>query len=164
MAQYRESYIYGNTVRQAEPARRLPEQRPVEKQKPKTSPQVKRNRQRAQGIDLSYAIFLSMASIIVVAACVFYLSLQSDISTRSSNITSLQLEISELTMENDAALDAIENSVDLATVKERALALGMVYIDNSQVIEYNSPTADYVKQYESIPESGILAQSDVVKE
>lgn len=164
MAERRQTYIYGNTVRKIEPERRAPQQRPVERQKPQASPQVRKNRERVQAMNASYAIFLIVAAAILVAACVYYLSLQSEISTRSSNITSLQLEISELTMENDAALDSIENSVDLATVKERAIALGMVYIDNSQVIEYNSPTADYVKQYETIPTSGILAQSDAVSE
>ena len=29
-----------------------------------------------------------------------------------------------------------------------------------EVIEYESPSGDYVKQYEGIPEDGVLAQSD----
>ena len=38
--------------------------------------------------------------------------------------------------------------------------LGMVYATSDQVIEYDSPSGDYVKQYEGIPEDGVLAQSD----
>ena len=38
--------------------------------------------------------------------------------------------------------------------------LGMVYATSDQVIEYESPSGDYVKQYEGIPEDGVLAQSD----
>ena len=33
-------------------------------------------------------------------------------------------------------------------------------VRNDEVIEYDSPSGDYVKQYEGIPEDGVLAQSD----
>ncbi len=160
---YRNSeYIYGNTVRRVAPLEEplnKPNPRTKEKQQPVASPQTKKNRRRAEVIDMSYVRFLTVAAFIVVIACVWYLQLQSTISTRSSNITSLQMQISELSMENDAALAAIEKSVDLSVIKSRALELGMVYIDQSQIIEYNSPTENYIKQYEEIPESGILAYS-----
>ena len=42
--------------------------------------------------------------------------------------------------------------------------LGMVYAANGNVVEYDSPTSDYVKQYNEIPSDGILAKSkDVSK-
>ncbi|MFI3207625.1 MAG: hypothetical protein R3Y40_00685 [Eubacteriales bacterium] len=164
MREDRQAYIYGNTVRQTEPLRRSPEREPREIPNKKASQQVKRNRKRVESMDLSYVLFLTGTAMIIVFACVAYLNLQSTISARSSNITSLQREISDLSMENDAALDAIEDSVDLETIKIRAAALGMVYLENSQVVEYSSTTAEYVKQYEEIPESGILAYSDEVTE
>ncbi|MFI3172812.1 MAG: hypothetical protein R3Y58_10690 [Eubacteriales bacterium] len=169
MADRRQTYIYGNTAMQVEPLRRSPEPRypdreRKEQQAPKVSKQVNRNRHRAEVMDLSYVLFLTAVAVVIVAAFVFYLQLQSTIATRSSNITSLQRQISDLSMENDAALGMIEDSVDLETVKVRANQLGMVYMNNSQVIEYSSPTAEYIKQYEDIPESGILAQSDVILE
>lgn len=163
MANYRQTYIYGNTVRKVEPLRK-PEQRPEVKPERRVSHQVDKNRRRAESMNLPYLMFLTSAAIVIVIACVSYLGLQSTISSRSSNITSLQREISDLTMENDAALDAIEDSVDLETIKIKAVALGMVYLENSQVVEYTSSTAEYVKQYEEIPESGILAHSDQVTE
>lgn len=169
MAERRQSYIYGNTVRKIEPVRREIEREPIEKtpsrqRERKISHQTKKNRQQAEVMNLSYVLFLAMVSILIVAACVMYLNLQSTISTRSSNITSLQRELSDLQMENDAALDSVEDSVNLESIKLRAEALGMVYVQNSQIIEYSSPTVDYVKQYEVIPESGVLAQSEVVTE
>ena len=36
----------------------------------------------------------------------------------------------------------------------------MVYASPEQIIEYEDPATDYVKQYEDIPEDGVLAQSD----
>ena len=35
----------------------------------------------------------------------------------------------------------------------------MVYASDSQVIEYDNPTGDYIKQYDQIPEEGVLANS-----
>jgi hypothetical protein len=38
--------------------------------------------------------------------------------------------------------------------------LGMTYAAADQIVEYDNPASDYVKQYENIPENGVLAQSD----
>ena len=44
------------------------------------------------------------------------------------------------------------------------IEMGMVYESQGNVVEYKSPTSDYVKQYEEIPKDGVLAQSrDVSK-
>ena len=53
------------------------------------------------------------------------------------------------------------DAVDVEAVKKTAQEeLGMVYASPDQVVEYESPSADYVKQYENIPEDGVLARSD----
>ena len=63
--------------------------------------------------------------------------------------------------ENNTKYNAIMDSVNLDEIRERAQeSLGMVYATPEQVIEYQRPSADYVKQYEDIPEDGVLAQSD----
>ena len=50
------------------------------------------------------------------------------------------------------------------TVREKAMnEMGMVYESQGKVIHYQSPTSDYVKQYDNIPEDGVLAQSKDVK-
>ncbi len=171
MANYRETnYVYGNTVRKVEalpsqhnyqPRRQVEEPR-RQAERPVVSHRVKNNRKRIKAMDLGYLTFLSVAAAVVVIICVQYLQLQSEASNRSANITSLQQELSDLRMENDAALGAIEDQVNLELIKEKAVGLGMVYMDASQVIEYASPTTDYMKQYENIPESGILVQSETI--
>lgn len=53
------------------------------------------------------------------------------------------------------------DSVNLEEIREKAQeGLGMVYATPDQVVGYQRPSADYVKQYENIPEDGVLAQSD----
>ena len=41
--------------------------------------------------------------------------------------------------------------------------LGMVYADKDQIVEYDNPNGDYVKQYEEIPDDGMLASSKDVQ-
>lgn len=152
-------YVYGNTVRQAEV---LPERVPEKKQnrQNRTSRQVRRNRNRAMAISPAYAVFLTAAAVCAVMVCVLYLSLQSDVVSRSKNITALQEKLAEMTEANDTAYSAAADSINLETVREKAMnEMGMVYEAEGNVIEYKSPTSDYVRQYSSIPEDGVLAQS-----
>ena len=90
----------------------------------------------------------------------FIYGFQSDIVNSAETVTALQEELNVLTEENDTAYQAAEDSVDLEEVRRRAVNdLGMVYAAQGSVVEYESPAEDYVKQYNEIPESGILAKS-----
>ena len=155
----RQAYVYGNTVRQPEvlPKRR-PEARP---ERPKrTSRQVRRNRNRAMNMSPAYAVFLTVAAISAVLICVAYLKQQSDIVSRSEHISVLQEELAELTEQNDTAYNAANDSVNLEQIRSKAMnEMGMVYAAQGNVIEYDSPTSDYVKQYDDIPSDGVLAKS-----
>ena len=151
-------YVYGSAVPKQETLpRRTAKEKPVWKQ---TSSQVKKNRNRALGINSAYAVFLSVAAVLAVFICVFFLRLQSDIVNQAETITALQEELNMLTEENDTAYQAAEDSVDLEEVRRKAVnELGMVYAAQGSVVEYESPAEDYVKQYSEIPENGILAKS-----
>lgn len=155
----RQFYVYGNTVRQAEPVPvRTPKARPAEPKR--TSRQVARNRNRAMRISPAYAVFLTVAAVCAVLVCVLYLNLQSDVVSRSENVTALQEELADLTEANDTRYNAAADSVNLATVKDKAMnEMGMVYASEGTVVEYDSPSGDYVKQYNDIPENGVLAKS-----
>ena len=77
----------------------------------------------------------------------------------------MQQELADLTEANDTAYNAATDSVNLEEVRSKAMnELGMVYAAQGTVIEYDSPTSDYVKQYSDIPKDGVLAQSKNVKE
>ena len=160
---YGQFYVYGNAVRQAEafPAREPERRRPAKVKR--TSRQVARNRNRAMSISPAYAVFLAVAAVCAVLVCILYLSLQSEVVSRSENVTSLQEELAELTEVNNTAYNAAADSVNLETVRERAMnEMGMVYESQGTVVEYDSPSGEYVKQYNDIPESGVLAKSSDV--
>lgn len=110
-----------------------------------------------------YVLFLSIAAIAALFICVRYLQIQSEITNRSEAIAALQSKLTELKEENTAMYNAATDSVDLEELRKRAVEdLGMVPATPDQVMEYDSPTSSYVKQYEEIPENGILAQSSKV--
>lgn len=161
---YRQMYVYGSAVPQPEV---LPEKtrRTKQKRNAATSTQVRRNRNRANSIDAAYAVFLIVMAVLAVTVCVMFLKLQSDIVSRSENITALQEQLAELTEENDTAYQAAEDSLNLEGVRAKAMnELGMVYASQGSVVEYENPADDNVTQYNEIPEDGILAQSRGVSE
>ena len=81
----------------------------------------------------AYVTFLAVAAIFALILCVNYVQMQSRITSHSKEVSSLQKELADLKEQNNTKY---------------------------KVIEYDSPSGDYVKQYEGIPEDGVLAQSD----
>lgn len=160
--EYSQFYVYGNAVRQAEI---LPGEKPEQHQErlrrtKRTSRQVAKNRHRAMSITPAYAVFLVSAAVCAVLICMLYLGLQSEVVSRSENVTAMQEKLAELTEENTTAYNSAADSVNLETVRQRAMnEMGMVYASEGTVVEYDSPSGEYVKQYNDIPESGVLAKS-----
>ncbi len=151
-------YVYGNVAVEVEP--RYREQSP-ERPKKKVSKQVLKNRKQALHMNSAYVIFLTVAAVTAVIVCVNYVKLQSRITDRSKNITAMQEELANLREKNNASYNAVMDSVNLDEIRERAQnQLGMVYASPEQIVEYDNPATDYVRQFEEIPDDGVLAQSD----
>ena len=146
-------YVYGNTVRQAEtlPRKTKSPYSQQREQTKRTSSRVVKNRNRAMSISPAYAVFLTAAAVCAVS--------------RSENVTAMQEQLADLTEANNTAYNSAADSVNLETVRDRAMnEMGMVYAAQGTIVEYDSPEGDYVKQYNDIPESGVLAKSsDVLK-
>lgn len=156
----RQVYVYGNTVRKAEVLPRQYEEE-ITVPKKRASVQVRRNRRNAMHMNAGYVVFLSVAAVLALAVCVLYLQLQTEVTNRSEQITALQQQLASQKEENTTRYNSIMDSMNLNDIRSKAVnELGMVYASKEQVIAYTSPTNDYVKQYEAIPESGILARSD----
>lgn len=155
------TYIYGNVIPKPvyEPERRR--RQPEAPRRKHVSRQVRRNRRQALQMNPGYVFFIAVAAILTLVICVNYVNLQSRITSRSKNITVLQQQLAELKEENTTRYNTIMDSVNLDEVREKAQEeLGMQYASPDQIVEYDSPSADYVMQYESIPENGIIARAD----
>lgn len=154
-----QAYMYGNVVTKPEytPKKKKTSAKP----KKKVSRQVQKNRKRALHMNAAYVLFLTIAATIVLLLCVNYVRLQSEMIKHSKNVTALQEELANMKEENTTKYNAVVDSVNLDEVRERAInELGMTYATPEQIVEYDNPASDYVKQYENIPKSGVLAQSD----
>lgn len=143
-------YLQGNVVRKEA----IPEYEPSPRRR-YVSRQVKENRAKEAALTRGYMVFLSFAAVATVAICILYLSLQASISSQTTEIASLQSSLSTIKEENDARYNNINESVSLKDIKDKAINdLGMTYASPSQIITYADPDDDYIKQYNSIPESG----------
>ena len=154
----RQAYVYGNVV--TKPAYEPRRQYEEPKREKRTSSQVRRNRKKALHMSPGYVMFLTVAAVIALVVCINYVQLQAQITSSSKNITAMQEELAELREENNTRYNAVMDTVNLEEVRKKADKLGMVYATAEQIVEYESPSSDSVNQYESIPESGVLAQSD----
>ena len=145
-------FVDGNTLR-AEHAYALPaEETPAVK---KVSMQAQANRERFTQMNLGYVAFLAAAAVVTVLICVNYLRLQAQYTAVQKETTSLEAQLSELKLENDAEYNRIIAGVNLEHVKETAMnKLGMTYASIDQIVEYDAAEHDYVKQYQDIPENG----------
>lgn len=154
----RQMYVYGNVA--AKPDYQPRYREPLPPQPKKVSRQVKNNRKQALHVSKAYVIFLSVAAMLMLLVCVNYVQLRSELTSRSKHITALQSQLTDMNEENTTKYNVIMDSVNLEEIRTKAMnEFGMVYANESQVIEYDNPTGDYIKQYEKIPEEGVLANS-----
>ena len=139
--------VEGNTVRSAAVE---PVMVPVRSRQ--ISEQARSNRERSLQMNLGYVIFLAVAAVLSVAICVNYLKLQANYTQLQKTGTSLEVQLSELRLENDAVYNRIISSVNLEHVKDVAMnKLGMVYSSEVQTVTYQETEPDYVRQYQDIP-------------
>ena len=99
---------------------------------------------------------LTLLLVAAVAVSVFvgyrYLCLKSSLDMHMNNIKTMESQLDTLRTENDALEKSIDTSVDLNEVYNIATTkLGMVHVNQSNIIQYDKTESEYVKQYEDIP-------------
>ena len=99
----------------------------------------------------AFAVFLAFAVFVTLGFCVKMLSMQAMVAEQSTEITALQSRLEALTDDNNAYEARINGSLNLESIRERALAMGMVYPSEGQVLYYELSEDDYVRQYASVP-------------
>lgn len=159
-----EYYIDGNTVRRYEAApeyteaerRRQAQGERIEREKEEEQRRrrrvARRNQEKALRMSRSYVCFLTMAVAVFGVFAATYIKLQSDVTTRMSNIARLESQIADLKADNDEAYKRINTAIDIEGVKNTAMTeLGMSYAKESQIIYYTVGDEDYMNQYSEIP-------------
>lgn len=141
------TYLYGSAAPQygAQPQRRST----GEQVRPVSTGTQKKQAVKAKPSPVNMPLFLlSLVAFAAIGIMVIqYISLSSEISVLSSNITSLESQINTLQEENSEYYGRIMSSIDLNEVREVAIMdLGMEYATEGQIITYDSQIDDYVEQ------------------
>ncbi len=152
-------YIYGNTVRVAAPElepQKKPQRQPVrtpeqEQQFRQRKAAAKKNQQRAMVMNGKFVLFLTAAVLVCAIFCGLFVMMQADITTNMENVAALETQISTLKIENDSLEKRLDTSVNLEQIKTEALALGMTYPLEEQIVAYSVEQADYMNQFSAIP-------------
>lgn len=158
------TFVDGNTVRKLDAApefqedlqrRRLYEeerQYQLEIERKKKMRQLRIKRERAQGMDLFSVLFLAVAVAVTGYTCVKYLEVQSQVTSMSKEVASMERNILEMKEENKTIAEDITSDIDLDYIyKVATKKLGMVHPSEDQVVTYKSTKSDAVKQYGDIP-------------
>lgn len=152
-------YISGNTVREleAQPIRRERRQNREEleriRRRKSRRNAARRNREKAMFMSRGHVAFLSVCVLFTAMAASCYISLQSQLSHRSREISTLEIQINDLKADNDARYKMISTSVDIEHVKDVAInELGMSYPTEEQIEYYSVDKTNFMDQYQDIPE------------
>ena len=147
-------YVEGNTVRKFDTLPQMQQQEESRReQQRRVNRQAKANSQQALGMSFSYVFFLTLASVLTVAVFAIYIQLQADNHNRMSHIASLEGQVLQLTIDNDAEMKRVESSVSLDEIKKTAMnEMGMVYPSQEQIVYFTVDVEDYMNQYQDIPE------------
>ncbi|MBQ8663260.1 MAG: hypothetical protein IJ471_05330 [Eubacterium sp.] len=152
-------YVYGNAVRVAAPElepQKSPQRKPVrtpeqEQRLRQRKAAAKKNQQRAMVMNGKFVLFLAAATLVCAIFCGLFVMMQADITTNMKNITALETQISTLKIENDALEKRLDTTVNLEDIKAEALALGMTYPAEEQIVTYSVEQTDYMNQFSAIP-------------
>ena len=134
-------YIYDNT------ARDLQIRRQMEEPRRQLSHETRKNREKARQISIRYVTFLMGAEIASAAFLVNYIQMQSELTTKITEVSRMESELNSLKLSNDEEYSRITSNINLEEIKRIAIGeLGMTYATEGQVITYASSSNDYMRQ------------------
>lgn len=141
--QYRTNaaYVHGTALPQPDIRRRM-EETPNRK----LSNETRKNRDKAHHMNLGYVLFLTAALCVAGVVLINYIQLQAELTNQARHISSLEVNLNHLKLQNDEAYSNIVNSVDLEEIKRIAIGeLGMAYAKEGQIITYTTEGNDYFR-------------------
>ena len=108
-------YIYDNT------ARDLQIRRQMEEPRRQMSHETRKNREKARHMSIGYVTFL-MGALIACAFClVNYIQMQSELTTKITEVSRMESELNSLKLSNDEEYSRITSNINLEEVKRIAI-------------------------------------------
>ena len=149
MARQTVSYIYGSAARELQTA-------PLRREEIERSRQIqrephKRVRRKAK-VDKVAVFFVCLTFVMVMAVGFLYLRIKFQSTYLNKSVVNLQSEIIEMEKENAAAIKELDDSLDLASIYDKATKkLGMVAAKENQIFTYKSRKSTQVRTHGDIP-------------
>jgi cell division protein FtsL len=147
-------YIDGNTVRKRSEERRKNRARKIINNREKNRQKIaaERSYQRAAIFSISwFEGFLIIATIVFSIFMGYkYLTLDSQLNKRMSNVQSLTSQLEKLKNENDELEQNIESKITIDDINEIVEKYHLKRANGSEVIMFNKNETEYVQQGEDI--------------
>jgi hypothetical protein len=122
-----------------------------ERQEKEKRQRIAKNRKKQLRALRRQALSFSLAVVIIAGLFAGYVHLTTNIGKSKKNINDLKEQITVLKADNSAMKNRIATSLNLNSIKEKAMTeLGMVYADTDQIVYYNMPDDDYMNQIEPV--------------
>ena len=104
-----------------------------------------------KGANIGYVLFVTAALVITALVLVHFITLRSEVTNKIKNISTLEAQLNDLKLENDATYSRINSNMDLEQIRDTAIReLGMTYAKEGQIETFTSENGDYVRQIAKI--------------
>ena len=122
-----------------------------ERERKRERQRIAKRRKKALLALKKQALVFTLAVVVIAGLFAYYVHLQNNITKSRRNINNLKEQITVLKADNSAMKNRIATSLNLNSIKEKAMSqLGMVYADTDQIVYYNMPDDDYMNQIEPV--------------
>ena len=135
-----------------EEERRRKQEKEARARKRKQKAVARKNQEKALRMSSGYLLFVAIAIIALVGVTMGYLQLRSELTRNTKRVAALEREVLDLKTNNEAKQQKIDASVDLESIRQKAMGeLGMVYPSEGQIEYFKMEDSDYMHQYDEIP-------------
>lgn len=136
-------YVYGSAAPKVDIRRQMEEETRIHR----VSQTTKKNRAHSHAMSPAYVALLLLCLCTAVAVIIWYVNLQSKVTSQVSVINQLESRLNNMKQANDEELLRVENGIDLEEIKRIAIGeLGMTYAQEGQIVTYSSEGADYMRK------------------
>ena len=142
-ARSNQNYVYGNAAPKIDIRREMEDGRHIHR----VSQTTKKNREHVHSMSPAYVFVLMVCFVVMVGVIIWYVNLQSQVTSQVSVINQLESRLNTMRQANDEENLRIYNSINLEEIKQIAIGeLGMSYAQEGQIITYSNEGTDYMRK------------------
>ena len=140
-ARRNQNYVYGSAAPRIDIRREMEEDTRIRR----VSQTTKKNREHVHSMSPAYVLVLLVCFSVAIGVIIWYVNLQSQVTSQVSVINQLESKLNAVRQANDEESLRIDNSIDLEEIKRIAIGeLGMSYAEEGQIITYSNDGTDFM--------------------